>query len=616
MREAEHPGVVAYPGRMAEYRAPMRDITFLLNHVVDLEGITKLAPYVDLDLDSVPGVLEEFSRLMTEVWSPTNVVGDTTGSTIEGDAVVTPPGFKEAYHQYVEAGWPAVPFPPEYDGGGFPWVVGIVMQEMLNGANMALAMAPLLTQGAIDAILHHGTEEQREVYVKRMVTGEWAGTMNLTEPDAGSDVGALRTKAIKQEDGTYRISGQKIFITFGENDFTDNIVHLVLARTPDAPPGTKGISLFIVPKFLVDDDGSIGERNDVHLVSIEHKMGIKASPTCVLAYGDNGEGAVGHLVGEENAGMRYMFTMMNNARLGVGIEGIGLAERSYQRAVEYASERKQGRSPGAAKGEKSFIIDHPDVRRNLLTMRAYTEASRAMAYVQAEQIDRAKHESDEAARTEADEIVELLTPLVKSFSTDIAETVTSIGIQVFGGMGYIEETGVAQYYRDAKITQIYEGTNGIQAMDFVGRKVPLRMGGVVNDQLARMRATVEELSGAGEALAPIHRELGAAVDTVQQATDWIFSQGLADPLQALSAATPYQRMFATTVAGWLMARSALAASALLAGQSGDVDFLEAKLVTARFFAEHLLPQVHGLLAPILAGKADLLALTPAQFASR
>ncbi len=583
---------------MAEYSAPLHDIAFLLENVLDFETITKLAPYTEIDIDTVNGVLEEFGRLMEEVWSPTNVVGDTVGSSIEGDQIHTPPGFKEAYKAYADAGWSAVPFPADYDGGGFPWVVGVVMQEMLNSANMALAMAPMLTQGAIDAILHHGSEEQREVYVKRMITAEWAGTMNLTEPDAGSDVGALRTKAVVQPDGTYRITGQKIFITFGEHDFTENIIHLVLARTPDAPAGTKGISLFIVPKFLVNDDGSLGKRNDVHVVSIEHKMGIKASPTCVMSYGDNGAGAVGYLIGEPNAGMRYMFTMMNNARLGVGVEGIGLAERSFQRALEYATERKQGRAPSAEKGEKSFIVEHPDVRRMLLTMKAYTEAMRAMAYVQAEHIDVARHGADETVRTEADEIVELLTPLVKSFCTDIAETVTSIGIQVFGGMGFIEETGVAQYYRDAKITQIYEGTNGIQAMDFVGRKVPMRMGGVVNDQLARMRATVEELAGGGDRLAPIHRELTAALDTLDQATKWIFENGLTDPMQALSAATPYQRMFATTIAGWMMARSAIAATRLLATGSGDTDFLDAKVVTARFFAEHLLPQVHGLLPPI------------------
>ncbi|MCU1372687.1 MAG: acyl-CoA dehydrogenase, partial [Ilumatobacteraceae bacterium] len=507
----------------------------------------------------------------------------------------------------------AVPFAEEYGGGGFPWLVGIVMQELLNSANMALAMAPLLTQGAIDAILHHGSEEQKEKYLLRMVSAEWTGSMNLTEPDAGSDVGALRTKAVKQDDGTYKITGQKIFITFGEHPFTDNIVHLVLARTPDAPAGTKGISLFIVPKFLVNDDGSLGERNDVHIVSVEHKMGIKASPTCILAYGDRSDGAIGYLIGEENAGMRYMFTMMNNARLGVGVEGLGLAERSYQHALGYAKERKQGFAPGAARGEKSFIIEHPDVRRQLLTMKAYTESMRILAYKVAEQIDVLRYGADEPTRTAAQEMVDLLIPLTKSYCTDVAETVTSIGIQVHGGMGFIEETGVAQYYRDTKITQIYEGTNGIQAMDLVGRKLPMRAGGVYNDQLGRMKATVEELSGAGDDLAVIHRELAAALASLEDATNWILSEGLADPVQALSAASPYQRLFATTVAGWLMAQQGLAAKRLIDAGSADADVAEVKLVTARFFAEHLLPQVHGLVAPVKAGKTDLFALTAEQF---
>ncbi|MFN8019360.1 MAG: acyl-CoA dehydrogenase [Acidimicrobiales bacterium] len=506
-----------------------------------------------------------------------------------------------------------MPFAEEYGGGGFPWLkVGIVMQELLNSANMALAMAPLLTQG--NDRRHPpprvGGTGGRSLLLK-MVSAEWTGSMNLTEPDAGSDVGALRTKAVKQDDGSYRISGQKIFITFGEHSFTDNIVHLVLARTP-ARLGTKGISLFIVPKYLVNDDGSLGERNDVHIVSVEHKMGIKASPTCVLAYGDRSEGAIGYLVGEENAGMRYMFTMMNNARLGVGVEGLGLAERSYQKALQYAKERKQGFAPGAARGEKSFIIEHPDVRRMLLTMKAYTESMRLMCFKVAEQIDVLRYGADEPTRTAAQEMVDLLIPLTKSYCTDLAETVTSIGIQVHGGMGFIEETGAAQYYRDTKITQIYEGTNGIQAMDLVGRKLPMRAGGVYQDQVGRMKATVEELAGAGEDLAVVHRELAAAVAALEDATGWILSEGLADPVQALSAASPYQRLFATTVAGWLMALQGLAAKRVIDAGGSDAELAEVKLVTSRFFAEHLLPAVHGLVAPVKAGKDDLFALTAEQ----
>ena len=610
-------GVAAAPGRcssvnpMSDYTPPLSDIAFLLDHITPIAGLTALDAYSGVDRESVDGVLEEFGRLMADVWAPTNAAGDNEGSHVEGDTVRTATGHKEAYQAYRDAGWGAVPFEEAYGGGGFPWIVGIVMQEMLNSANMALAMAPLLTQGAIDAILHHGSEEQKETYLLKMVSGEWTGTMNLTEPDAGSDVGALRAKAVPAGDGSYLISGQPIFITFGEHSFTDNIVHLVLARTPDAPAGTKGISLFIVPKFMVNDDGSLGERNDVHVVSVEHKMGIRASPTCVLAYGDNSDGAVGFLVGEENAGMRYMFTMMNNARLGVGVEGLGLAERSYQQALAYAKERKQGYAPGAVRGEKSFIIEHPDVRRQLLTMRSYTDSMRALCYKVAEQIDIARHGADEATRTSAQEMVDLLIPLTKSYCTDVAETVTSIGIQVHGGMGFIEETGAAQHYRDAKITQIYEGTNGIQAMDLVGRKLPMRAGGVYQDQLARMRSTLGDLAG-NDQLVPVARELAAALDALEDATNWILSEGLADPVQALSAATPYQRLFATTVAGWLMAQQALAAVSVGEGTSG-ADQARAKLVSARFFAEHLLPQVHGLVAPVKAGKTDLFALTADQF---
>jgi len=598
---------------MSDYTPPLRDIKFLLEHVTPIDELAKLEAYQAIDADSVEGVIEEFGRLMADVWAPTNAVGDHEGSHVEGDTVKTPTGFKEAYKAYADAGWGAVPFDEAYGGGGFPWLVGIVQQELLNSANMALAMAPLLTQGAIDAILHHGSEEQKEKYLLKMVSGEWTGSMNLTEPDAGSDVGALRTKAVKQDDGTYRITGQKIYITFGEHDFTDNIVHLVLARTPDAPTGTKGISCFIVPKFLVNDDGSLGERNDVHIVSIEHKMGIKASPTCVLAYGDAGEGAIGYLIGEENAGMRYMFTMMNNARLGVGVEGLGLAERSYQHALAYTKERKQGFAPGAARGEKSFIIEHPDVRRQLLTMKAYTESMRVLAYKVAEGIDVARHGADEHVRLAAQEMVDLLIPLTKSYCTDVAETVTSIGISLHGGMGFIEETGAAQFYRDCKITQIYEGTNGIQAMDLVGRKLPMRAGGVHQDQVSRMKATIEELAGAGDDLAAIHTELAAAVASLEDAAGWILSEGLADPVQALSAASPFQRLYATTVAGWLMAVQALAAKRVVDAGSPDADFAAVKIVTARFFAEHLLPQVHGLVAPVKAGKGDLFALTSEQF---
>jgi alkylation response protein AidB-like acyl-CoA dehydrogenase len=594
---------------MAEYTAPLRDIRFVLEHLVDLPSIATLPGFEHADVDSVWSILDENARFMEDLVAPLNRVGDQQGSVWNADGTVTTPdGFVAAYKAYVDAGWGGVPFPPEYGGGGFPWVVVIAMQEILTSANMAFSMCPLLNQGAIDMLLHHADETLRETYLPKMVTGEWTGTMNLTEPQAGSDVGALTTKAIPQDDGTYRITGTKIFISFGEHDMSENIVHLVLARTPSAPPGTKGISCFIVPKVLVNDDGSLGERNDVTCVSIEHKMGIKASPTCVLSYGEQGEGAIGYLIGSENAGMKYMFTMMNNARLSVGLEGLALAERSYQMAVEYAKERKQGRAPGAPAGEQSAIVDHPDVRRMLLTMKASIEAIRGITYLNAAAIDRAARHGDEGTRAAAAELADFLTPVSKGWGTDLGVDVTSLAIQVYGGMGYIEETGVAQHYRDARIAPIYEGTNGIQAMDLVGRKLPMRAGGAVTDYLAAFDATVAELAGAGEELASIHGALVDALAALRTSTDWILANGLADPLDALAGATPYLRQFSVVTGGWVMSRQALAATAALAdAKPADKAFYEDKVLTARFFCEQLLPEAAGLVPSITATNRDLAA---------
>ena len=599
---------------MAEYTAPLRDIRFVLEHLVDLPAITKLPGFEHADLESVLSILEENARFMEDLVAPLNRVGDLQGSVRNADgSVTTPDGFKEAYQAYVGAGWGGVPFPPEYGGGGFPWLVGITTQEILTSANMAFSMCPLLTQGAIDMLLHHGDEEQRETFLPKMVSGQWSGSMNLTEPQAGSDVGALSTKAVLQDDGTYRLTGQKIFISFGEHDMAENIIHLVLARTPDAPPGTKGISCFIVPKFLLDSDGNPGERNDVTCVAIEHKMGIKASPTCVLAFGDQGDGAVGYLIGDEHAGMRYMFTMMNNARLSVGIEGLSLAERAYQMALEHARERKQGRAPGAPAGEQSPIIEHPDVRRMLLTMRAYIEAVRGLLYANAEAIDHANHAPDDAGRTAGQELADLLTPLSKAWGTDVGVEVTSLAIQVFGGMGFIEETGVAQHYRDARIAPIYEGTNGIQALDLVGRKLPMRGGAVVGDFLARLDALDGELAEAAASddtgtLESVRERLAEARATLGSATDWLLQHGLADPVDAFAGATPYLRLFALTAGGWVMARQALAAvRAQVGAASGEVAFLDQKARTARFYCEQLLPQVLGLLPAVTATNRDLAA---------
>jgi alkylation response protein AidB-like acyl-CoA dehydrogenase len=596
---------------VTEYVAPIADISFVLNHVVGYGDVAALAPFSHADPATVEGVLAECGRFMADAVAPLNRIGDTQGSRRQPDGTVrTPDGFVRAYRSYVDAGWQAVPFPPEHGGGGFPWVVGIAIQEMLTSANMGFSLCPLLTQGAIDALLHHGTETQQETYLAKMISGEWSGTMNLTEPQAGSDVGALTTRAIPQPDGSYRIFGQKIFITYGEHDMVPQIVHLVLARTPDAPPGTRGISCFIVPKYLLDADGRPGELNDITCLSIEHKLGIHASPTCVLAFGDRGEGAVGHLIGEENTGMRTMFTMMNNARLSVGLEGLSVGERAYQKAVAYALERRQGRAVGAPAGVSSPIIDHPDVRRMLMTMKATIEALRCLMYLNACSIDRSRHAASEGERARADELVGILTPICKAWGTDLGVELASTALQVHGGMGYIEETGAAQFFRDSRIAPIYEGTNGIQAADLVGRKLPVRGGASVKELLAEMRAIDGELAGAGPELGTMRANVAAAIAALTTATDWVLANGAGDPNQALAASSPYLRMFGLTLGGWLMARAALAATAMLSRGEGEAEFLRAKVVTARFYAEQVLPQAGGLLGPVQAGAADLFAIEP------
>jgi 3-(methylthio)propanoyl-CoA dehydrogenase len=597
---------------MPDYVPPLRDIRFVLEHIVDLAGLSRLEPFRHADPDAVFGVLEEGGRFMAEVLAPLNQVGDVEGSRLdEAGNVTTPTGFKSAYRRYVDAGWGAVPFAPEFGGGGFPWLITIVLQEMLTSANMAFSLCPLLTQGAIDMLTQHGSPEQQAEYLEKMVTGEWTGTMNLTEPEAGSDVGALRTRAVPAGDGSWRITGTKIFITYGEHDLTDQIIHLVLARVPDAPAGTRGISCFIVPKYLVNQDGSLGERNDVSCVSIEHKMGIHASPTCVMSYGDQG-GAVGYMIGEANQGMRYMFTMMNNARLSVGLEGLAVAERAYQAATEYAWQRRQGRAVGATGTQPSLIVEHPDVRRMLLTIKAYTEAMRCLLYVNAESIDLARHHDDPEVRQARQELVELLTPISKAWSTDLGVELTSIAVQVFGGMGYVEETGVAQYLRDSRIAPIYEGTNGIQAADLVMRKLPMRGGGVVKEQLAAMAAVSDDLAAGGDDLAPIGVRLAEGLAALQEASDWLLGRVAGEPNDALAGASPYLRMFGLVTGGWLLARSALAAKRLLdrgsSPSEGDRPWLSEKVATAQFYAEQLLPQACGLLPAATAGAAGLYAV--------
>ena len=596
---------------MPKYTAPLPDMRFVLEHIANLEGITALPGFEHVDAPGVFDVLAETARFMEELIAPLNRVGDVQGSVRNDDgSVTTPDGFRQAYRAYVEAGWGGVPFPREYGGGGFPWLVGIAMQEMLTSANMAFSMCPLLNQGAIDMLLHHASEEHKETYLPKMITGEWTGTMNLTEPQAGSDVGALTTRAVPQADGTYRITGTKIYISFGEHDMSDNIIHLVLARTPAAPPGTKGISCFIVPKFLLDDDGIPRDRNDITCVSIEHKMGIKASPTCVLSYGDGGEGAVGFLVGEENAGMRYMFTMMNNARLSVGLEGLALAERAFQMALAYAKERQQGRAPSAPPGVQSLIIDHPDVRRMLLTQRASIEALRGIIYLNASALDRAARSVDDFDRTRAAELVDFLTPVSKGWGSDLGVELTNLALQVFGGMGYIEETGVAQHVRDARIAPIYEGTNGIQAMDLVGRKLTRRAGAAVADYLDGIDATLVDVGAGGEEMASIGAALGTALGDLRTATDWLLGDGRGDPADGLAGATPYLRLFSVVTGGWVMARQALQASQQRDRpdcRADETAFYDGKVLTARFYCEQILPQAGGLVPAVMATNRDLAA---------
>ncbi len=591
---------------MSEYLAPLEDMKFTLKEVVDIASLTELPNFSKVGLESLDDILDEAGRFFNEVISPTNRVGDLEGSKLNQDGkVTTPTGFKEAYAQYVDAGWGAISFDPEYGGGGFPWLVGIAVTEMLTAANMAMSLNPMLTQGSIHALTAHGDPNQKLAWLPKLITGEWAGTMNLTEPQAGSDVGALTAKAELQENGTYLISGQKIYITWGEHDLTENIIHLVLARTPNAPPGTKGISLFIVPKFLVNDDGSLGEENDVKCLSIEHKLGIHASPTCVLQFGDNG-GAIGYLVGDENSGMRYMFTMMNQARLAVGLEGLAVADRAYQQALEYALERRQGRRPETPKGESSLIIEHPDVRRMLMTMKAYVEAMRCLVYLNAKAIDIAHHHPDESEREQGRELTDLLTPLSKGWCTDLGNELTSLGIQVHGGMGFVEETGAAQHYRDIRIAGIYEGTNGIQAIDLVGRKLNMRNGDVVFELLTQIDETVTKLNEKG--LEEIGLPLKEANESLKTASTWLLESGAANSDAVLAGATPYLRMFGTTIGGWLMANSALSAQQLLTEATENTEFLQAKIETARFFAQQLLPQATGLLASVTSGSDSMFAI--------
>ena len=584
---------------MTAYEAPLADMRFVINELAGLDAIAALPGCSDVTPDLVDAILEEAGKLATDVLAPLNRSGDIEGCRLQNGVVRTPKGFPEAYARFIEGGWNGVPFDPEHGGQGLPWLVATAVQEIWHAANMAFALCPTLTQSAVELLAVHGSDELKATYMEKLVSGQWTGTMNLTEPQAGSDLARIRTKTIRDGDH-HRLSGQKIFITHGEHDFTDNIIHMVLARSPDGPEGIKGLSLFVVPKFLVRKDGGLGSRNDLRCVSIEHKLGINASPTCVMSYGDDG-GAEAYLVGEENHGIEYMFTMMNNARLAIGLEGVGIAERATQQAEAYAAERIQSRDAGSDSPDPVAIIRHPDVRRMLLSMRAQTEAIRALAYYVAGVLDTAKRHADKAVRAENQTLVDLLTPVVKAWSTDVGVDVADTGIQVHGGAGYIEESGVPQHLRDIRIAAIYEGTNGIQANDLVGRKVARENGATAKAFAARVRALDDELAQAtGDDLAVIRVALMTGIDALEEATDWIVATHADNAGAVAAGAVPYLRLMGIVAGGWMMARAALAAEKGLAGDGGGA-FLADKLVSARFYADQVLIQAPSLAATVTRG---------------
>ena len=596
---------------MAEYAAPIKDMQFVLKRVVGLDQVNKLPGWEEITDDVADAILEEAGKFASEVLSPLNVLGDRHGATWRDGAVTTPPGFREGYKAYVSAGWNNILGPVDFGGQGLPHLIATPVEEMWGAANLAFKLCPMLTQGAIEAIHYVGPDSVRRQFLPKMVSGEWTGTMNLTEPQAGSDLSLVRTKATPQADGTYRLKGQKIFITYGEHDYTDNIVHLTLARLEGAPEGVKGISLFAVPKFLVNADGSLGRRNDVKCVSIEHKLGIHASPTAVLAFGEK-DGAVGYLVGEANRGLEYMFIMMNAARLSVGLEGVAIAERAYQRALAWSRERLQGKPVGVQGAKTSPIVQHPDVKRMLLTMKSTTEAMRALAYWVSALLDRARHHPDEAERRRCQALVDLLIPVVKGWSTENGIEVASLGIQVHGGMGFIEETGAAQHLRDARITTIYEGTTGIQANDLVGRKMGREEGRTALALIAEMEKTLPQLAASDDAnLRAIGDALAAAIARLRETVQWVAKTFPSNPAAVAAGSVYVLKLMGITVGGWMLGRSAQVAAGDLADGTGDAGFLKAKILTARFFADHMMAQAPALAAAVTRGAESVLAVEEA-----
>ncbi len=592
---------------MSTYTPPLQEIMFTLTELTGLNEVAALPGFEDASPDMVAAILEEAGKLASHVLAPINRTGDEQGSQLKDGVVTTPDGWQDAYKAYAENGWNGLSFDPEYGGQGLPHLIATVLEEMMNSANMAFTLCPMLTHGSMNAIHAHANDNLKKIYLEKMVSGEWTGTMNLTEPQAGSDLSAIKSRAVAEGDH-YLVTGQKIFITYGDHDLTENIVHLVLARLPDAPAGVKGISLFIVPKMLVDENGNVGAANDVQCVSLEHKLGIHGSPTAVMSFGDNG-GAVGYLVGNKHEGLRYMFTMMNLARLVVGVEGMALSERAYQQACDYARERVQSTPLGGKPGDGSTIIKHPDIRRMLMTMKSQIEASRAIAYQCSAAYDHIHKNPNEEERLKQRKLNDLLTPIVKGCSTELANELTSLNIQIHGGMGYIEETGAAQHYRDARITSIYEGTTGIQANDLIGRKLIHDKGVTMFSLIATMRELDSKLNDAS--LESIRTALSSAINCLEQASNWILEQQ--DARKTAAGAVPYLRLAGTVIGGWHMAKAAQISVDKLAENDENADFYRSKIITSRFYASNIMPQATALVATITQGADDVLALDDEQF---
>ena len=597
---------------MIPYAAPLADMRFVIEDMIGLEGVRALPGHEDATDDLMRQVLDEAGRLASDVFAPLNRVGDIEGCVLENGVVTTPKGFREAYRAFTDGGWNGAAFDPDYGGMGLPLLVSTATAEIWASANLALSLCPILTQAGVELLTAHGSDAQKETYLPKLISGEWSGSMVMTEPHAGTDIGELRTRAVRDGDH-FRLSGQKIFISWGEHDMADNVIHMVLGRAEDSPPGVKGLSLFIVPKFLVNDDGSLGHRNDIRAVTLEHKLGINASPTAVMAYGED-EGAVAYLIGEQNRGIEYMFTMMNNARLSVGLQGVALAERAYQQARDYAVTRIQGRDiadPGAG---QAAIIRHPDVRRNLMTMRAGIEAARALAYTVAAWLDTARRHPDADVRQRHQARVDLLIPIVKAWTTDFGFEATSIGVQIHGGMGFMEETGAAQHLRDARIPMIYEGTNGIQALDLMRRKVIGDHGETIAELIAEMRETGAALAASGhDDIINMGAALADGIDALERVTEWMLEAGKGDVRAPAAGATPYLNLFGTVMGGHMMARAGLLAAARL-DNGGEADpFHAAKLATMRFYAENFLPRAAAFERAATTGADAVMALADEQF---